>query len=101
MTITDFYESEIPCQLFFEIEVFLNDKSWGTTFPDILTLAIKKIQCFIILMFRSRSHHIDHQNIPDASREDDDAEDNGDHVLRQYFNEQFFFFGHGCVDSNF
>ena len=41
MTMTDFYESEIPCQLFFEKEVFLNAESWGTTFPDILTLAIQ------------------------------------------------------------
>ena len=52
-------------------------------------------------MFRSRSHHIDHQDVPDASREDDDAEDNGDHVLGQYFNEQFFFFSHGCVGGHF
>ena len=68
-----------------------------------------KIQCFIMsmvmdmnsLMFRSRSHHIDHQDVPDASREEDDAEDNGDDVLGQYFNEQFFLFSHGCVGGHF
>ena len=47
-----------------------------------------------------KSHHIDHKNIPDATREDNDAEHDGDHVLGQYFNEQFFFFCEAHVSSH-